>query len=428
MKRTRWILLMLAGIVALLGAVWQLSSKRDAADQAAAGLRPVELLPPTGPQGVGRISFHWVNTTHGPQTTQPPAGRECVVHIWYPAEVSPDPQVAAYIPGFADMVAALGEAAIKDEAGGAFDALSTARTHVVDDAPVRDDSGKFPVLLLVHGLRFHALGYSMLAEELASHGYVVVGVDLPAIAFATVLSDGRVSRFPEALWTHRRSREETSAFEREQVNACAADLSFVLDQLALLDSGEIPGRLQGKLDLDHAGVIGHSFGGRIAARACQLDARLKAAAILDSFGRVMTVEKNADGSTLEQPIMVQYARRVPRSGIARLWALAQNGGKDLETELAPVRKEFCESVKAGSYEIVLNTPLIVHESFSDMPLLDGSQNGEAREAQERTTQLIRDYTRAFFDRHLGSRQAPLLERAPANPAEVTLTRHTFGGR
>ena len=423
--RTAWMVLLSIGTAALLGVIVQLSNGPDANAHELARPQPIELLPPTGPLSVGRTSFYWVDAAREPQAAEPKEKRECVAQIWYPAELSPDNGPAAYIPGFEKILAAVGEPKIREEAGGAFDALSTARTHVVEDAPVRDDSGKYPVLMLVHGLRFHALGYSMLAEELASHGYVVVGVDLTPIAFATLLSDGRVSRFPEALWTQRRTREETSAFEREIVNACAADLRFALDRLAMLDSGQTPSRFQSQLDMERVGIIGHSFGGRIAARVCQLDSRLKAVAILDSFGRVMTVERNADGSTLARPAIVQYARRVPKSGVARLLALAQNGGKDLEEELAHVRKEFCESVRAASYEVTFSTRGIIHESFSDMPLLDGEQSGDARKEHERTMQLIRDYTRAFFDRHVCSRPAPLLDQRPDASAEVTFARHTF---
>jgi predicted dienelactone hydrolase len=389
---------------------------------------PVELLPPTGQLAIGRTSMHWVDANRPRKSTSDGTPGELMAHFWYPAEPSSAQSSAAYIPGFERIRAAVGEVRLKDEAGPAYDALSSARTHVVADARVGAGRSKFPVLVLVHGLRFHSLGYSMLAEELASHGYVVVGVDLSAIAFAVVFPDNRVTRFDENQWTRRRTPGETRAFEKEQVDLCANDLQFALNQLEMLDSGGIASRFEGRLDLTRIGVIGHSFGGRVAARACQLDARLKAVTILDSFGRVMTVEKNPQGVSLEQPAMLQYARRVPARGVARLWALAQNGGKDLEEELRPVRKEFCESVKAESYEVTLSAAGVVHESFSDLPLLAGGLSREERMGHERTAQTIRDYTRAFFDRHLRLLPAPLLDPAAENPEDVSLTRHSFAGR
>ena len=203
---------------------------------------------------------------------------------------------------------------------------------------------------------------------------------------------------------------------------------FVLNQLAQLESGAIPSTFQGRLDLVRIGVFGHSFGGRVAARACQLDNRLKAGIVCDGFGRNMTVDKDPDGSTVEQPMMVQYARRVPLHGWARAQALLQTPGIDLEAELSVVRKEFCEGVKAGSYEVTLNTPGIVHESFSDMPLLESGQTEPTRRSRKRAMEITRSYTRAFFDRYLLGRPAPLLDDVPYSLEEVELTRHTFSAQ
>ncbi len=203
---------------------------------------------------------------------------------------------------------------------------------------------------------------------------------------------------------------------------------FVLDQLQRLDSGEIDSPFRGRLDLARVGVLGHSFGARVAARACQLDKRLKAGLMIDGFGRTMTVDKNLDGSTIDQPMMVQYARRVPKSGIPRLLALLQAPGKDLEEELRQVRKEFCESVKGGSYELTLHVPGIAHESFSDILLLQSGQPQEAVNNHRKVMEITRGYTRAFFDRHVLGLAAPLLDQDPADAGEVELARHTFRGQ
>ncbi|MBI2826100.1 MAG: alpha/beta fold hydrolase [Planctomycetia bacterium] len=348
-----------------------------------------------------------------------------MVHVWYPAKHQTTDAPAPYIPGFSTIEAALGKKNLKAELGDFYEALSSARTHVVADADVSSDSTRYPVILLTHGLRYNALGYSTLGEDLASHGYVVVGVDHPATAFAVLFPDGQVTRFPESEWSQRHTAEETLAFERRFVDLCGADLVFVLNQLEQLASGEIPSRFQGRLDTARIGVFGHSFGGRVAARACQLDGRLKAGIVSDGFGRAMTVEKNFDGSTMDQPMMIQYARRVPRAGIEREMALRQTPGEDLEEVLRQPRQEFCESVKGGSYEVTFSTPGIIHESFSDLPLLESGQNAETMNDRQRTMAIVRIYTRAFFDRYLRERPAPELDRTPDNVSEVELTHHTF---
>ncbi len=351
-----------------------------------------------------------------------------MVHFWYPATHAAQYQTADYIPGYSLIEAAIGKERLEGEAGRAFEGLSSATTHVAADAELSSESPTYPVLLLAHGLRFSSLGYAMLCEELASYGYVVVGVDQPATAMAVLFPDESVTRFDEAAWTHHKTRKETVAFEQKQVNRSGQDFVFILDQLERMQSGAISSRFRGHLDLDHVGIIGHSFGGRVAARACQLDNRLKAGAILDSFGRTMTVERRPDGSTMEQPIMIQYATRVPSDRLSQLLGRLQNAGKDLEEELRPVRKTFCESVKGPSYEVVLKMPDIVHESFSDVPLLERHLTPEARKNREGAMQVIRDYTRAFFDFYLLARPAPLLDPATATPDGVELIQHTFQGK
>ena len=82
-------------------------------------------------------------------------------------------------------------------------------------------------------------------------------------------------------------------------------------------------------------------------------------------------------------------------------------------------------MKAVSYEVTLDTPGIAHESFSDILLLEAGQTAETRQHRVLAMQLIRDYTRAFFDRHVRDLPAPLLDRAPLDANEVELIRHTF---
>ena len=263
----------------------------------------------------------------------------------------------------------------------------------------------------------------MLAEDLASHGYVVVGLDLPAIAYAVRFPDKRVTRFSEATWTQPRSPEETQVFERQVVEGCGQDAVFAIDQLERLESGELPSQFQSRLDLARLGIVGHSFGGE-RARACQLDKRLKAESAVDSFGRTMTVEKRPDGSTLDQPMMVQYVRRVPRQGISRILA-AETPGKDLEAELRRRDKSFArrqsrQLQKSRSTRRALLTRVLAISSCSK-----SGQSEETRKNRARAMQLTRDYTRAFFDRHVRDLPAPLLDRAPADPIEVEVIRHTF---
>ncbi len=410
---------------------------------------PGQLLPPTGTLAIGRKSFHWVGdepqspevVSHAsgdvalvpsevPQAPgpEPRARHEVMVHLWYPAQPTGGEARAPYIPGFKTLLSAVGEANLRNAAEASYDALSSARTHALADAPLCPGPAKFPVVLLTHGLRFNSLGYSMLCEDLASHGYLVVAVDHPATAFAVLFPDQRVVLFDEPGWTTQRTPAENRRFEQQRVEFCARDLVLVLDELEKLESGEHASLFQGRLDMARVGVFGHSFGGRVAVRACQLDGRLRAGILCDGLGRESAFATDSSGRTVAQPMMVQYARRVPLQGWARLAALLQTPGRDLEAELRETRQAFCRSVSSGCFEATFNLPQIAHESFSDMPLLETGQSATTHGHRQRAMEIARSLTRAFFDRYLREQPAPVLDDLPYGHEEVELSRHTFATR
>ncbi len=384
----------------------------------------VELLPPTGKLPVGRTSYHWVDESRQePNTEAPNTKRELTAHIWYPAQKGKDGKPAPYIPGISTFPAAFGEATLKREVGGAYDALFSARTHVTADAGLSPASRKYPVLLFSHQLGGNALIYSMLAEDLASWGYVVIGIDHPYVALAVISADNRIISFAALKWNARRTSEESLAFERKNNDLCAADLMFVLDQLERLNAGAISSRFKGRLDLAGVGAFGHSLGGRVAARTCQLDKRLKACLSLDGLARKPHFDEKPDGSTLQQPFMViRQPYKVPPDEV--LARMKKTREQQIE-ENRKIRQDFFESVKAGSYDLSVNTPGINHQSFSDLPLLESGQSEETMNARRTAMEITRKYIRAFFDRYVQGRKAPLLEAGAEKPLEVEMTRYQF---
>jgi predicted dienelactone hydrolase len=125
------------------------------------------------------------------------------------------------------------------------------------------------------------MDYSSLAEDLASHGYVVVGFDAPYRTSVVAFPDGRViTRAPQ------NNADLFSGSQQEQlaaklVQAWSADLSFALDQLEQLDASDPSGRFLGRLDMQRVGVFGHSLGGAMALQFCHDDSRCKAGIDVD---------------------------------------------------------------------------------------------------------------------------------------------------
>jgi dienelactone hydrolase len=352
-----------------------------------------------------------------------------MVHIWYPAQQKTGGMPAAYQPGMPKVQSVVGEAVLKETAGACYEALFSARTHATADGAVNSGSKSYPVLLLTHGLGVNAMAYSMLAEDLASHGYVVVGIDHPYLAFAVPFSDDRVILFAESAWRQPREPKEDLAFKRASNDLCAADLSFVLNQLVKLNSGEIRSRFQGRLDLARVGALGHSIGGRIVGRACQIDNRLKAGLCLDGEPEKKKFDERPDGSTIQQPLMnIKPASEIPTDEALARGNTTRQQWEERARQAREAEIEFYKSVKGSSYEVIINTPGIGHGSFSDLTLLESGQSEKTITHRRRAMEITRYFTRAFFDRYLREQPAALLDNRSQRPKEAALTIHRFGER
>ncbi len=113
------------------------------------------------------------------------------------------------------------------------------------DPPTGD--GPVPVIIFSHGLGGTRNGYEYLGRHWAGHGYVSVHIQHEG-------SD-------DAVW--RGSRQPFKAMQRAAFDPANAinrpkDVSFAIDQMERINREAGP--LQGRLDLDHIGVAGHSFG------------------------------------------------------------------------------------------------------------------------------------------------------------------------
>lgn len=67
--------------------------------------------------------------------------------------------------------------------------LSLVGAHSIADPPVARDERSYPVVILRAGGGAPTTDFTTLAEDLASHGYIVVGFDAPFRTYAVVLPD-----------------------------------------------------------------------------------------------------------------------------------------------------------------------------------------------------------------------------------------------
>lgn len=199
--------------------------------------------PPTGPHAVGRTSL------------PPHGGHTKAVTAWYPAKRGTGTGTSLLSAPTAD--------ALREYFG--LPDLSEVRTYARQDATVAMGSAR-PVVLLSPGYGLVSELYSSTAEELASHGYVVLGIDPkpenPVVEPTSEQLDARVQGLEQAV--------------------------------AAVASGNGP--LAEVVDVRRIGALGHSFGGAAAVNAVGDD--VDSAVDLDGsvFGPV--VDGGAEGPTL----------------------------------------------------------------------------------------------------------------------------------
>jgi dienelactone hydrolase len=241
----------------------------------------LEFPKPTGAFAVGRTTLYWTDPA-----TASPGKRELVAWIWYPARDCEGKRAEYLPPAWREALARNGGVLMTD-----FLTRDLAQVHVhsCEDADLAPGPGRFPVVILRSGGGALVVDYSALAEDLASHGYVVVGADASLLTTAVVFPDGRVvTRRPQydldALPEAQRVQLAT-----ELVGMWTANIDFVLYELASLDTADPYRRFTARLDLDHIGIVGHSLGGATAADFCHADPRCKAGIDLDGrvFGPVI---------------------------------------------------------------------------------------------------------------------------------------------
>src|ERR1700733_12698657 len=220
------------------------------ADDALAAPGDSPCLPkPTGPGPVGITSL-WLTDASRPDPWAPGVtARELMVSLWYPA-TSPDVRRAQYMtPAESEL-----QLTSRGITGVRPDVLSKVRTNAAADATPAGHQRRLPLVVLSPGFTNPRSALTALAEDLASHGYVVAGIDHTYESFATAFPDGRLTTCLAREAPRRDSSEKVAAGR-------AADVRFVLDQL----TGPHPAWPAALLiDPARMAIAGHSAGGAAA--------------------------------------------------------------------------------------------------------------------------------------------------------------------
>ena len=351
--------------------------------------QPLDILPtPTGEFPVGRTAFHWVDDKRPELETKDPADkRNLLVYLFYPATKPPSAEPAPYIPD-----GELMRSVWKDDL---TNKLLQLKTHTFAEAPLSKTRKTFPVLVFAPGGGQKALSYTALLEDLASRGFVIAAIEFPHNAQAMQWPDGtmltRVAQVDQG-WEVAATREEHARIYVRQVEHWARDLSFVLDQLTMLNSNEP--RFAGRLDLARVGAIGHSKGGMAAGMVRLIDSRFRGGMNIDGSDLGNGLRTLADNKAGKQPFLwleKQFKWPTPeeftKAGIteAEFTAVTADGDRLLA------------SVSGGASHVEIAQPGLNHLDFGDYAFWTTANDPAARAAKLRTLRIVSGYTVSFFD-------------------------------
>jgi predicted dienelactone hydrolase len=339
--------------------------------------RPPE---PGGPSKIGTVTFQWTDSSRlEAYTPAPDDRRTLMVQIWYPARPAAGAQTAPWV----DRLDVVGPriAEYLHLPGFFLDHAGLVQTNDYADAPADPGNAPYPVVIYSHGWNgFRSINLNQ-SEALASRGYIAVAVDHTYGAMVTVFADGQVAlNNPDALPTG----VPQDVFQRasEQLEATyAADLGYVLDQLALINAGEIASPLAGQLDLGRVGVYGHSTGGGATVVLCAADPRCQAALGMDPW--LGPVPESVISAGLRQPYLAMMSED---------WSSPENDAR-LDTLLAAGSGDSGKMTIAGTS----------HYDFTMLPLLTPLAPALGLKGPidgARGMQIITDSLVAFFDQHL----------------------------
>jgi dienelactone hydrolase len=239
---------------------------------------------PTGPFPVGTVDRVMIDPARTNLYRYVPPTNAFMVTFWYPASTPPAGTMP--IHPFGKRLAA-DPTFYPDGNAPWSNILSTVVQESFPDIAIATNPATFPVVLISHGFGNYRHNLTLLAAELASHGYIVIAPD-HADAFGT--------EFPDGTYLHSYSASLHTSDNFYPTNR-HQDMTFLVNVLPALNAGDP--LFVGRLDLNNIGLFGHSAGG-IVIDVARTNSPVKCVAIYD--GTIF------DNLRLQKPLLVMLGQ------------------------------------------------------------------------------------------------------------------------
>lgn len=213
-----------------------------------------------GPYGVGTKSFVLQDCDR--KMLRGAKAQRWVIQAFYPMDEKED-HPSFYMPGTIDNGLLCGK---------------TIHAHGQPEGAL-SQQGPFPVLIFIPGFGEIRQRYTILCEELASQGYVVLSLDQPYTSSFVGFPDGStIVPTLYDLWKTQRDRDYRYAYFDESMTQSIADIRFIIDHIDTLNEEHFAKKLDGHTII----LMGHSFGGNVAHTLGFQDKRIAAVVDIDS--------------------------------------------------------------------------------------------------------------------------------------------------
>jgi dienelactone hydrolase len=278
----------------------------------------LRLPAPTGPWRVGTTTRSLTDTKRSDPWNGAPT-RELALTVFYPAtDVRGHRRAPQLAPAGADVFKGLDAGLLHPELPTSGVNWAATLTHSYVDPPALP--GRHPAVLYSPGGADPRTIGTHVAEDLASHGCVVVTIDHPGEASEVVFPDGRlrvIEISPDV--------QTDPVQSRIMMNTRFDDVRFVLDHLSELGT---------PIDLRRVGIYGHSAGGATAAVSLE-HPLVRAAANLEGYldtldGELYPVAQHGT----RKPLLLAGTDGFRDERFDRTWsAVLSHGGPVRRTEL-----------------------------------------------------------------------------------------------
>jgi len=349
-------------------------------------LLPVPAIPtPGGPYEVGTRIYELTDESRREIYSGVGEARRFMIQVWYPSEADSSNERAPwmseaklYAPAIANQI---------DMPSFFLDHLALVKIPAFKESEVAKSSSSYPVILFSHGWNGFNAQNTGQALELASHGYVVIGVQHTYGAVITVFPNGDVALNNPSALPDGAPTEEYETAAHILSDQWAGDLGFTLDFIKSQNE-DAASLFHNLLDLNRVGVYGHSTGGGAAIQFCGTDPRCIALLGMDPFLRPVSYEVIDAG--IAQPSFFMFSQR---------WV------DDVDSRNNELFHRFYPNVEKSFGVITIDGT--AHYDFADLPLLTplapqlglkGPINGKL------VTTIVNDYLLSFFNATLKDTQ------------------------